>query len=690
MFQTRRVVLLTGLVLVLLAGLAVPAQEAQAAWAKGDASYFQEDRVCRDGMIISSYTTDTSDPEQGKRTILSVRYYDTTTFAPLLPNDADNQRPELYGPLLVPQRTILLGYHPNDPLPIDEDGDGQIDYQATVYTRNILVTWPRLLDEGSRIVIRGGTLATYTAPVTNCVLNRMTTIRGGNTIIEKRWLMQADATIPSPDLVYRVDSLPTHGQIFLNGTPLMVGSFFTQADINSNRLSYTHNRDSATTDAFRYSVQGTFRASVATGGGQASGGLSRQAVISGDGNVIAFTSRATNLVPNDTNGADDVFRHDLLTRQTERLSVSQAGVQGNSSSTTPSISLDGQAVAFQSAASNLVNSEPDAFGTTYCGKLRDTNGLLDVYVNYRNNPNHPQTIYRASLATRNFGNQCFQTTNGVSLNPAITADGEFIAFESDDTTLIENDTNGMRDVFGITGLDTQRLSVAGQGGDDIQVTGRSSFMSIGMPTELPNRRPASNVFVSSATDLVPGDTNGVTDIFARDFFFSSEPVRVSVATNGAQALGGASSWPTTSAGGRFIAFQSEATNLVNGDTNHVADIFVRDRDTDNDGNLDEPNAVATTRVSVGPGGVQGNGASGGAAISADGRYVAFESAATNLVSGDTNNIPDIFVHDRTTGQTTRVSVSGRGGQASGRAAAVVAWQSRRTAARLRSSRAPRT
>ena len=129
--------------------------------------------------------------------------------------------------------------------------------------------------------------------------------------------------------------------------------------------------------------------------------------------------------------------------------------------------------------------------------------------------------------------------------------------------------------------------------------------------------------------------------------------RVSVATGGGEA-NGASYTPAISADGRFVAFHSDATNLVSGDTSGFTDIFVHDRQTG-----------TTERVSVATGGAEANGISGLAAISADGRFVAFQSAANNLVSGDTNSAYDIFVHDRQTGTTERVSVASGGGQATG-------------------------
>jgi Tol biopolymer transport system component len=158
------------------------------------------------------------------------------------------------------------------------------------------------------------------------------------------------------------------------------------------------------------------------------------------------------------------------------------------------------------------------------------------------------------------------------------------------------------------------------------------------------------VFTSSASNLVPGDTNGLEDVFVRDRR-AATLTRVSVSTSGGQA-NGASTFATLSAVGRHVAFTSSASNLVPGDTNGLEDVFVHDRDT-----------PTTTRVSVSTAGTQGDGASFRPALSSDGRYVAFTSDATNLVAGDTNGLDDVFVHDRNTRTTSRISVSSGGVQA---------------------------
>jgi Tol biopolymer transport system component len=160
-------------------------------------------------------------------------------------------------------------------------------------------------------------------------------------------------------------------------------------------------------------------------------------------------------------------------------------------------------------------------------------------------------------------------------------------------------------------------------------------------------------FTSSASNLVAGDTNGVTNVFVRDLYTNTTTL-VSAAMGGA-AANGASLQPSISANGRYVAFTSSASNLVAGDTNSAAEVFVRDLYT-----------KTTTLLSVGMGGAAANGVSLQPSISANGRYVAFTSAASNLVPGDTNNATDVFV--RSLGwhpKTTRASVSTDGSQGNG-------------------------
>ena len=157
------------------------------------------------------------------------------------------------------------------------------------------------------------------------------------------------------------------------------------------------------------------------------------------------------------------------------------------------------------------------------------------------------------------------------------------------------------------------------------------------------------VFESAADNLVPGDTNDHSDVFVHDRQ-TGETSRVSVASDGTEG-NGQSDEPSISADGRYVAFASEASNLVPGDTNHNYDILLHDRQTGE-----------TVRVSVASDGTEGNGHSIEPSISSDGQYVAFTSWASNLVPGDTNDAWDVFVHDRETGETVRVSLASEGSQ----------------------------
>jgi Tol biopolymer transport system component len=232
--------------------------------------------------------------------------------------------------------------------------------------------------------------------------------------------------------------------------------------------------------------------------------------------------------------------------------------------------------------------------------------------------------------------------NYASTSASISADGRYVAFESYASDLVPGDTNASYDIFihdVQTGV-TERVSVSSSG---VQTNDDSNSPSISAD----GRYVA---FTSSATNLVPGDSNGWTDIFVHDRQ-TGITTRVSINASGIQG-NAVSNFPAITANGRFTAFHSNATNLVPGDTNGVTDVFVHDIQTG-----------ITTRASVDSVATQANGASSNPSTSADGRFIAFNSAATNLVSGDTNGLGDIFVHDMQTGSTTRASVDSSGLQA---------------------------
>jgi archaellum component FlaF (FlaF/FlaG flagellin family) len=235
--------------------------------------------------------------------------------------------------------------------------------------------------------------------------------------------------------------------------------------------------------------------------------------------------------------------------------------------------------------------------------------------------------------------------NSDSFGASLSANGRFVVFQSYASNLVAGDTNRATDIFvrdRLTGT-TRRVSVSSTGA---QANGWSALPAISADGRYV-------VFESAATNLVPGDSNRVTDVFVRDRAKASTR-RVSVPSGAGAQANGASGGAVISADGRYVAFQSSASNLVPGDTNGPwkDDIFVRDRAR-----------AATRRVSVSSTGVQANNNSYAASVSADGRYVAFQSMASNLVPGDTNAHTDIFVRDRARETTRRVRVSGVGAQA---------------------------
>lgn len=299
---------------------------------------------------------------------------------------------------------------------------------------------------------------------------------------------------------------------------------------------------------------------------------------------------------------------------TQRVSVDSAGTQGNfSSQGTPVISADGRYIAFDSEAENLVAG--------------DTNFADDIFVH------DLQTGATTRVSVGSAGAQADRSSN----EPALSADGRFVAFDSAATNLVPNDTNGTIDVFvhdRQTGQTTRvNVSSAGEQADggafEPSISGDGRYVA----------------FMSTSALLVPGDTNALSDVFVHDRR-TGATTRVSIATDGAQASGDS---PSLSADGRYVAFESGSSSL--GGTNFWRDVFVHDRETGQ-----------TRLVSASTSGIDANFPSQDPSISADGRYVAFTSMASNLIAGDTNGVTDVFVRDLSTSRTTRVSVDSAGTQ----------------------------
>jgi Tol biopolymer transport system component len=301
------------------------------------------------------------------------------------------------------------------------------------------------------------------------------------------------------------------------------------------------------------------RVSVASDGTQGNG-LSNAPAISADGRYVTFTSNASNLVEGDTNGGTDIFVHDRVTGETQRVSVASDGTQGNGPEVwevwiASSISADGRYVAFSSLADNLVEG--------------DTNGAFDFFV-YDRMTGETTRVSVASDGTQANGTCAFYALAPI-FGPSISADGLYVAFSSNATNLVKGFT------------------------------------------EYPDIYINASIYVH----------NQVT----------GETTLVSVSSDGTQANG--CSWlHAISADGRYVVFSSDATNLVDGVIDGNTNIYMHDRVTG-----------STTLVSVSGYGQRAYNDYWGSSISADGRYLAFSSDASNLVDGDTNGVPDIFVID---------------------------------------------
>lgn len=338
--------------------------------------------------------------------------------------------------------------------------------------------------------------------------------------------------------------------------------------------------------------------------GAAGDGWTEGSSLSADGAVIAFYSWAGNLAPGDANGVRDLYVRDMLAGSTERVSVASDGSQANdrsgSADARPALSADGRYVAYFSAASNLVAG--------------DRNGLDDIFLYDRR---RGRTL---RLSTAAGGGD----PNGPSRHPALSADGRIVVFQSQATNLIAAAGPALPGVDQIYALDRESGAV--------ELVSRSGARDSGAPGNGPSAAPVLSAdgrfvaFVSAADNLVPGDGNQAADTFVHDRR-TGLTERVSLSSAGVPANRD-SSEPAISADGRYVAFTSAASNLVSGDANHAADVFLHDRRTRH-----------TIRLVDGADGPQG-----APALAADASLIAFAADAANLVAGDANQAGDVFLY----------------------------------------------
>ncbi len=366
-------------------------------------------------------------------------------------------------------------------------------------------------------------------------------------------------------------------------------------------------------DVFVYD-QGTSAVELVSVGpsGEAADGRSEQPVLDGDGSHVAFTSYADNLVAGDRNGSSDVF---VLVPGTGlvRASVSSDGDEADGASSEPDISADGRYVVFTSNAGNLVEG--------------DANGQADVFV--RDLLSGVTVLVSASHRDR--AND--RAADGESTAPAISPDGGHVSFSSDAPDVVEGDGNHRQDVFlrDLTAGRTQMISL-GRGGR----IGQNRAMARGFAAVSDVSRDGRLVaFESDATNLAGRDRNRRTDVFVRDTTRQSTR-RVSVSTTNEEGSG-ASSLPTITPDGRYVAFASRADDLVARNTVGL-DVFVRDL-TGGGTVLVDVNSQGRPRSQELASSIEPARPS----LSADAGTAAFTSSASNLAGGDTNQLADVFL-----------------------------------------------
>lgn len=333
-------------------------------------------------------------------------------------------------------------------------------------------------------------------------------------------------------------------------------------------------------------------------------GVSYSPTISRDGRQIAYLSNAANLVQGDTNGNSDVFVYDMTTQYLTRASVSSTQQQANRPVEAPVINGDGSKIAFLSASSTLAAGD-DLFSK-------------DVFLRDRS-ANSTTLESKTSSTSRD--------ARGI---PAISDDGNTLVFQqsvTDDAVnswgvFIADRIAGTRERINLN-LDNNTANIAFLNASGTSGDGRYVSIASGV-----TGTPDENFH-----DIYIYDRNAKT--------LEKPDLRLS------QSFANGSNFdPILNSDGRFMAFVSDDTGLIGGDTNNAADVFIYDRDS---------HSVA--RVSQTKNGTQANGASSSPALNSDSRFIAFSSDASNLVSGDNNALSDIFVVDRSTGAIERISLA---------------------------------
>ena len=408
-----------------------------------------------------------------------------------------------------------------------------------------------------------------------------------------------------------------------------------------------------------------------TSGGQPNGNVLNP-VISPDGNYIVYSSDANNLVTNDTNGKSDIFVFNNYNNQTSRISVNSANGQSNGNSYNPSINSNGRYIAFDSVADNLVpldtNRCSDIFIRDMWTGTITRIGFNSTVLQLNGNSYNPSIsgdgryiayeFYNAVLGgsygnssiylyDRIFGNTTIVSSGSDSTNPCISTIGNYVAYDSYVNKVVYPDKNNIRDIIRYSIVDGAKITV--------------SVDSYGKDADGSSYNPSINsdgtiiAFQSNANNLCPGDTAGNSDVFVHNTK-TGITSRVSVSSSNQQA-NGASVNPSINADGLYVIFYSFASNLVNGDTNGVSDIFMHDMITGN-----------TKRISVDSMVNQISEGTGMPNISSNGIYAVFllepsiDSGYTKVLFHDCRNINPSFTINQIKAAATTVRANIENGQ----------------------------
>ncbi|MBX7219978.1 MAG: hypothetical protein K1Y36_08525 [Blastocatellia bacterium] len=452
-----------------------------------------------------------------------------------------------------------------------------------------------------------------------------------------------DLTAGTTTLVSRNATVATTSGNNLSFSPALSadGTKITFVSTATDLVAGFTDGNGTSTDVFRRDLTAgttTLISRTAASATTSGNGNSDQPVLSSDGTRVAFISTATDLIAGFTDGngtSTDIFLRNLTAGTTTLVSrtAAVATTSGNGNSDTLSLSADGTKVAFQSTATDLVTGFTDGNGASTDAFLRDlTAGTTRL-------------VSRIATVVTTSG-------NGNSTLPLLSGDGTKVAFVSQGTNLVTNDPNPISSVleYNVPTGANMLVSVS----VSPSVTGNNNSQEPGFPrrnTTISNAQGRYVVFTSTASDFGPTDTNDLQDIYWRDLQ-TGEIRLVSINSTGTGSGNGVSSLPVLSTDGTKVAFHSTATDLVTGFTDGNGagtDVFLRDLTAGTTTLISRTATLATT---------SGNNSSDSPVISADGTKVAFQSSATNLVTGFTDGNGasiDIFLRDLTAGTTTLLS-----------------------------------